>query len=387
MTTVNHSLIGKRPRQSSVVPAAVTRRQFVQTAMLAAAGAGLALRVPALAQAAPAPAPRRNIKLGFDNFSLRALGWKAGQFLDYAANLKLDVMFFSDLKVYESHDDGYLRELKAKADGLGLGIHVGTYSICPTSKAVTRDYGTPEEHLALAIRIAQTLGSPVVRCVLGNSRDRTVEGGIERQIESTVQVLKAVRARALDAGVKIAIENHAGDMQAWELVTLIEAAGQDFVGATMDSGNAPWTIEDPMVNLEILGPYAVSTGIRDTAVWEIEDGVQAQWTAIGEGNTDWQAYVQRYVELCPQTPFLLEILSEWGRPIPYLRPDFWAPYPKARAREFARFVAFAKKGKPTHPFQPPAGMDRQAYNRQFQQAELERSLKYCKEVLGLGLKR
>ena len=52
------------------------------------------------------------------------------------------------------------------------------------------------------------------------------------------------------------MENHAGDMQAWELVNLIEAAGPDFVGATMDPGNATWTMEDPMVNLELLGPYA-----------------------------------------------------------------------------------------------------------------------------------
>ena len=29
----------------------------------------------------------------------------------------------------------------------------------------------------------------------------------------------------MEAGVKIAVENHAGDMQAWELVTLIEEAG------------------------------------------------------------------------------------------------------------------------------------------------------------------
>lgn len=30
----------------------------------------------------------------------------------------------------------------------------------------------------------------------------------------------------------------------------------DNVGATMDSGNATWTLEDPLSNLEILGPYA-----------------------------------------------------------------------------------------------------------------------------------
>ena len=69
-----------------------------------------------------------------------------------------------------------------------------------------------------------------------------------------MKVLKSCRSRALDAGVKVAVENHAGDMQARELVTLIEAAGKDFVGAVVDSGNATWTLEEPLGNLEILGP-------------------------------------------------------------------------------------------------------------------------------------
>ena len=319
-------------------------------------------------------------------FSIRSFGWKAGPILDYAASLKVDVVLFSDLKVYDNHEESYLKELKAKADELGLLIHAGTYSICPTSKAVTKDYGTPEEHLTLAIRIAKTLGSPVVRCVLGTGQDRTVEGGIERQIAGTVKVLKAVRGKAVDAGVKIAVENHAGDMQAWELVTLIEAAGPDFVGATMDAGNAPWTIEDPLVNLEILGPYAVTTGIRDTAVWETDEGAYAQWAAIGEGTVDWNVYVKRYAELCPKTPFVLEILSEWGRSLPYLQEDFWTVYPKARASEFARFIALAKRGKPKEGFKLPPGKNRQEAEKEFQKSELERSLRYCKNVLGLGLK-
>ena len=374
---------GAPPPSSDTSAATVlSRRRFVQT--LALASAALPAALPLRGQET---SPKRlGIQLGFDNFSVRGLGWKAGQLLDYAASLKLDTIFFSDLKVYESHAEGYLKDLRKKAADLGLDIQAGTFSICPTSRSLTKDYGTPEEHLTLAIRIAQTLGSSVVRCVLGSGEDRRVEGGIERQIAETVKVLKSVRSRALDAGVKIAVENHAGDMQAWELVTLIEAAGKEFVGATMDSGNAAWTIEDPMVNLEILGPYAVATGIRDTAVWEIADGVQAHWAAMGGGNTDWRVYVDRYAALCPKTPFVLEIISEWGRPLLYLKDDFWKPYPKVRAREFARFIAFAKRGTPCQPYQVPAGKDKREYDKEFQKADLEQSLRYCKAVLGLGLK-
>src|SRR4051812_35596919 len=254
------------------------RRTFL--ASLATASAGVAFFSPAIAAEF---APAKKLKLGFDNFSVRAMGWKAPALLDYAASLKLDSILISDLDAYDSLEDGPLKEVAAKARDLGIQIHAGTWSICPTSKFFKDKWGTADEHLALGIRVAKALGSPVLRCILGMGDDRKSKGGIEARIEDTVKVCKAGRSRAMDAGIKIAIENHAGDMQAWELVNLIEAAGKEYVGATLDSGNATWTMEDPLQSLETLGPYTLSTGIRDSMVWEYKDGAQVQWTAMGEG--------------------------------------------------------------------------------------------------------
>ena len=165
-------------------------------------------------------------KLGFDNYSIRALGWKAPRLIDYAASLKLDAILLSDPDVYESTAESYLKEIKSKADDLRIAIQVGMLSICPGSKLFDSRRGTAEEQLKLIIRIARALGSKVARCVLGHIDDRKSNGGIEGRIAETVKVLKNVRSFALDSGVKIAVENHEGDMQAWELLTLIEEAGR-----------------------------------------------------------------------------------------------------------------------------------------------------------------
>lgn len=360
-----------------------SRRQLLKSASLA--GAPLALE--ALSSAASVVAPSSpEIKLGFDNFSIRAFGWKAPQLLDYARRLQVDTILFSDLDVYERHSESYLKEIKAKADDLGIEIQAGTGSICPSSNTFNRRFGTAEEHLALTLRVAKALGSRVARCYQGNASDRETEGGIESHMRNTIRVCKNMRAQALDSGVKIAIENHAGDMQAWELVTLVEEAGRDYVGVTMDSGNATWTLEDPMLNLEILGPYAVSTGIRDSAIWETPEGAMVQWTAMGEGDIDFKAYMRRYAGLCPKVPVQLEVISGITRPYPYLKPEFWKPYQKVRAHEFARFVALAKKGKPRPPYRPPEGKNRKLAEQEYQKEQLERSLKYCREVLGLGVR-
>jgi len=361
------------------------RREFLRS--LTGAGLGLTIdpgRVP------QSNARRRNIKLGFDNFSIRAFGWKAPQLLDYAAGQKVDTVLFSDLGVYERLTDDYLREVKAKADDLGIEIQVGTGSICPTSNAYNpKLLGPADDHLALTIKVARALGSKVARCFLGRADDRKTPGGIEARMADTATVCRAVRSRAIDAGVKIAIENHAGDMQAWELVTLIEMAGKEYVGATLDSGNATWTLEDPRQNLEILGPYAVTTGLRDSMIWETPDGASVAWTALGDGLTDWNAYFDRFAQLCPGVPVQLEIISGLIRSYPYLKSDFWEPYPKARAAEFAKFVQLAKRGRVVVPpsfMAGPAGPDRAAAEQRFQRTELEKSLRYCREVLGLGLR-
>jgi 3-oxoisoapionate decarboxylase len=356
------------------------RRTFLKT--LSTASAAVALGHPAIAQ----PVSRRNIKLGLDNFAVRGMGWKAPQLIDYAAKLKTDSLFITDFDALEKFEDGYLRELKAKAADQGLQIHLGTWSICPSSKAFKNKWGTAEEHLALGLRMAKALGSPVLRVVLGNGDDRQSDGGIDARIADTVGICKRQRSRALDLGVKIAVENHAGDMQAWELVTLIEAAGKDYVGANMDSGNATWTMEDPLASLETLAPYVLTTSLRDSAIWESTNGATVQWTAMGAGTVDLKTYFSRFAEICPGVPVHIETISGFNRELPYLKDEFWKPWPKARARDFARFVALAKKGRPRDPWKAPEGKDRKLAEQEYQRDEIEKSLRFCKEELGLGLK-
>ena len=353
-----------------------TRRDFLKTAALAAAGLAVA---PALAADAPA---KQRIKLGMDNFAVRAMGWKAPALIDYAAKLKTDTILISDLDAFDSLEDAYLKNIRAMATDKGIQIHLGSWSICPTSKAFRKNRGTAEEHLALGIRASKALGSPVFRAVLGTGEDRKTEGGIEARIADTVKVLKSQRSLAVDSGVKIAMENHAGDMQSWELVTLIEMAGKDFVGANMDSGNAVWTAEDPLASLEILGPYALTTSLRESAVWETPEGAMVQWVAMGEGNTDLAAYFKRFAELCPGIAVHVETISGFNRAVPYLTADYWKVFPKARAQDLAKFIVFAKKGKERPQWKPAEGQDRKAAEQEYQRNEIEKSIAYLR---GLGL--
>lgn len=347
------------------------RRHFLKTTAATLASTGLLS-----AQEKTAAKPL----FGFDNFSIRALGWNANQLLDYAAEQKVTAILFSDLDVYESHEASYLKDLSQKAKDLGIKIFAGTGGICPSAHRFSDKWGDAPTMLSLTLKIAKALDAPVARCYQGFGEDRRSPGGIAARNEDTLKVLAAVKPLALDLGVKIAIENHAGDMQGWELARLIEQAGPEFVGATIDPGNATWTLEDPMDNLEALGLHILCSGIRNSMIWETEEGAQVAWTSPGEGLTDMKAYAKRFFELAPDAPFILETISGFSRPFPYLQPEFWKGYEEIPAKNFAAFVALAKKGKPIPPFEKPAENPKEA-EQAFQKADLERSIQWCRENL------
>lgn len=355
------------------------RRSFLQSAAAAAA--------------APAARPGEGIKLGFDSYSIRAFNWKAIQLLDYSAALKLDTIQLSSLDDYESLEPDHLRKVKDHAARLTIEIEAGTGCICPSSKSYNRQrQGDPVEYISKGLKVAHAVGSRSMRCFLGSSADRHDPTPIEAHMENTIRLFKSVRSLALELGVKIGLENHSGDMQAREVRTVIEEAGKDFVGACLDTGNPMWVVEDPLVTLEVLHPYVVTTHIRDFAVWEHPRGAAAQWVALGDGSIDFVRFTREYRKLCPRACMQLEIIT--GRPpqvLPYLEADFWKPFPKMPAWEFARFVELAKSGRPFMGVmlmargakQPPAIA---AALKEQQKIDLERSLEYAKKTLGVGIK-
>jgi sugar phosphate isomerase/epimerase len=356
------------------------RRTFLQTASIA----GVAAMSPA---AEPVP-----IKLGFDSYSIRAFKWKAIQLLDYAAGLKLDTVQLSSLDDYQSLEPAYLSQVKDHAARAGIAIDAGIGCICPSSPAYNKKDGEPVEYLLRGIRVAKAVGSSVMRCYMGSRDNRRTQLPLEAHIENTVKVLRAVRSQALDAGVRIAVENHAGDMQAREVRGLIEAAGKDFVGSCLDTGNPMWVVEDPLLTLEILGPYVVTSHVRDSAVFEHPRGAAAQWVALGDGALDFPRFLQTYRRLCPSASVQLEIIT--GRPpevLPYLEADFWKAFPNTPAWEFARFLALAKSGRPflgnmvIGPWSDHLPILEAALKEQ-QRIDLERSFEYSRKTLGLGIR-
>ncbi len=135
-----------------------------------------------------------------------------------------------------------------------------------------------------------------------------------------------------------------------------------------------------MDNLEALGPHILCSGMRNSMIWETEEGADVAWTSPGEGLIDMKAYAKRFFELAPDAPFILETISGFSKPFPYLLPEFWKGYEEIPAKNFAAFVALAKKGKPIPPFDKPAENAQEA-EQDYQKADLELGIEWCKKNL------
>ena len=106
-----------------------------------------------------------------------------------------------------------------------------------------------------------------------------------------IKAVRAIRSRIVDSGIKLAVENHGGDLQSREMKMMIEAVGTDVMGVCLDSGNPVWMLEDPHMTLEMLIPYAETCHVRDSALWMVPEGIAVRWVnMIGALPPQFQSY-------------------------------------------------------------------------------------------------
>jgi sugar phosphate isomerase/epimerase len=332
------------------------------------------------------PSQSAKIPLGLCNHSLRGMLLNAQQLTEYAIKQKLDSVLLNTFQPLDNLESEYLSGLSKMAKNNDISIYIGVGSISEKSTKFSNKYGNASTLLKEGIRVATSVGSPIVGCRIGAIEDRYLDGGIEAHIEAVIKVMKSLRPEALDAGIKFAFENHAGDLRSEELLALINETGTDICGALFDPANAVWAMEDPMETLKILGALIVCTSVRDVAVWETDEGATFQGMAIGEGMLDYILFSKTMAELCPGVPLHVETASNSANRIPFLKSEFWKGFPNLSAAGIIDFLKLVKKGKPQKIITTPSGMVQKDFNIELQQSELLKSFEYLRTNCNAGLK-
>ena len=356
----------------------MTRRVFLNAALGSAVAAAL-----------PLGAAARRWPLGINTYCLRFQRWNDRKLFDYCAGQKLDAIFLQDSLDPAVMDPRHWADVRKSCKDLSLHLETGGGALLPRSKD---NHAESVASLRKNIERAAAMGSPIVRALLASDRYSMPPGPLEQHMETAVKILREVRSQVMDAGIKIAIENHK-ELMAWQTRQLIETAGKEFVGSYLDTGNPVFVAEDPMTTVEELGPYAVTFHLRDSVVYQHPDGVAVQWVPLGEGTIDFKALVARAAQLMPQVHIYCKPIT--ARPpvvLPVYSDEFWTKwFPRGRSRDFERFLALARRGrsydKPHLMADLPEVRDRYIEALKVQQLDhMERSLTYSRKTLDLGIR-
>jgi sugar phosphate isomerase/epimerase len=317
---------------------------------------------------------RPSVELGSINGSVGSNQFTPIQFLDYLAKNKLTWAMLS-VSNDTLGNEAALKQIREHGDRLGIKLILAHGSVCPSSRSFNAQLGTVEEQVGRALRASQIFGAKSFRCVLGGAPERPQ---IDMHIESMVKAVRGMRTRIQDSGVKLAVENHGGDLQAREMKMMIEEVGKDIMGVCLDSGNPVWMLEDPHMTLEMLIPYAETSHVRDSAVWRVPEGIAVRWVNMGEGNVDIDGWIRKFVQAKPGMPIIFEnLVSAQPRIHAIYDPKFWDSWRKMPAWELSRFLAVEDKGKPTLATPRPA--DKTAGQQQID--DLEVCIKYTRDLL------
>lgn len=319
------------------------------------------------------------VKIGVELGCIGSAKFTPYQYLDYLAKIGAEVAQFSasNLGVNAADpDQDAIRKVRDHAARLGISTPAFSAGcICPSSSGFNAKLGSAEEQITQQLKLARMMGATSLRAVVGGFKERP---DIEMHAQNLGRVLKGMRSKIRDTGIKIALENHGGDFQAREMKALVEDVGFDTLGICLDSGNPLWMMEDPHLTLELLGPYTIVSHVRDTALWRVPEGVAVRWVNMGDGNVDIDGWIRKLIKMHPSLPVTFEnIVSGQPRIIRSFEVATYKDYPKMPASELARFLALAERGKPVAAVPLPEGKTR----AQQQLDDLELCVKYTKKML------
>ncbi|MCW1750746.1 sugar phosphate isomerase/epimerase family protein [Rhizobium acaciae] len=263
------------------------------------------------------------MKLGIDSIKLPEAK-KRGPLasLDHVKELGLGGIFFSTaLDMSPDLDSGLLREIRAKADDLGLYLESGIGKInpyCSAEEPALRAAGGGDiiAGFTRMIEASASIGCHELwvapgnfkgeyRGRLANDRFRT-DVTWEEQLLGIEKVLRKLAPVARANGTHVNIETH-DEITSFEILRLIEKVGADCVGVVFDTANGLQRGEHPVFAAKRLAPYIRQTHIKDAYVGRAPGGLDFQTRPVGGGIVDFATILPILADANPTLNLSLEV--------------------------------------------------------------------------------
>jgi len=211
-----------------------------------------------------------------------------GQMLDIAAQHGLGLVQFADNIPIERLSAKEMQNLHAKAQDLGIAIELGTQAFKP-------------DEMQRYLGFAKLLDAKILRVAL-DGPDAAIP------VAELARAFRDLKSRAVDAGVRIAVENHF-NYPAPQLAQLMGEINDPFAGVCLDVANSICAGEWPMQTVKTLAPFAINLHLKDYDIVPDPYGVgfAIYGTPLGQGRTDCAAVLNAL----PKDRDINVILEHW----------------------------------------------------------------------------
>ncbi len=202
--------------------------------------------------------------------------------MDEAGTLGLDGLHITAVDC-ESTDTDNLKKIRSAAKQAGLYLE---YNFSLDEEFDPRLTHTIEDGIAYA----SALGSDIAKISLDLRRPRPLCASrhhpeVMGQLTDIARRIKKAIPAAEAANVKLALENHTESF-ASEILWLIDEVNHPLVGACVDTANAVMVLEDPMTAIEQLVPRSFTNHFCDHRIDRDQYGCRFHGVACGDGDID-----------------------------------------------------------------------------------------------------
>ncbi len=279
------------------------------------------------------------MRVGVDTFTLRDLHLDPFQQLEFIHRFGLEGAQFGGVEhLAPGRDAGRLREIRARADALGLYTHVSLSVTCNPHLA-GRSLAELERELRQDIEAAAACGWHELHASMGGGEERYHHPvPWPQQVDDVAALIRRLGPVLRHHGSRLDIETH-GDVTTFELIRICEAAGPDIAGICLDTANVLCQCEDPVAAAQRAAPYTHLTHLKDGAIAFIPTGYRRQTLPAGRGMLDWRTLLPILAAEQPNLPLSIED-HKWLFDFHVFDPQWIRLHPDLTREEYARVMQF-----------------------------------------------
>lgn len=224
--------------------------------------------------------PGKMPPIPFDYYSL----------LKRAIELNVDTIQIADNLPLHILNETKLVELKNICHKNGIQLEAGAR-------------GMTESNLEKYIRIADLVGSPILRFVIDGPE-------FSPDLNLVVAIIKNVLPVLIENNITLALENYER-FKAREFASIIERIGSNQIGICLDTVNSIGAAESIETVVQLLGPLTVNLHIKEFTIKRIyhKMGFHIEGLPVGEGMLNVPWLIEQLSQRCQSS-----ILEQWIPP-------------------------------------------------------------------------